>query len=314
MLTHLVTNQAITNTDLPSFVQPWQESLELRVQAQELKQDTAITYKRGVVKFLDWLASKRPSADVIRSWKADLLNNKIKPSSVNIWIAGLRSFFGWLAEMGEIPFDPTQAIKGASRKGAGKRHIRESLTDREVVHLLEQPNRGTREGARDYAMLCTMLYTAARGIELHRADIDDLKTMDGALVLQVQGKGHYEKDDFLVLSPEAENAMRGWLVLRGKEEGALFISSSNCTKGDRLSRRALRGIVKKYFDAAGIQGNKTTHSLRHTAITSAIRHNAPIQKVKGMSRHASIDTLMIYYHEVDRLNDPAEKYISYTSE
>lgn len=314
MLTHLATNQTLTQSDLICFVQPWLDALELRVQAQELKPDTAITYKRGVMKFLEWLAGKRPSADVIRAWKADLLNNKIKPSSVNIWIAGLRSFFGWLAEIGEIPFDPTQAIKGTSRKGAAKRHVRESLTDREVIRLLEQPNRETREGVRDYAMLCIMLYTAARGIELHRADIEDLKTMDGALVLQVQGKGHYEKDDFLVLSHEAEGAMRAWLVLRGKESGSLFTSCSNYSKGRRLSRRAMRGIVKGYFDAAGIQGNKTTHSLRHTAITSAIRHNAPIQKVKGMSRHASIDTLMIYYHEADRLNDPAEKYINYSTE
>ncbi len=226
----------------------------------------------------------------------------------------MRSFFGWLAEMEEIPFDPTQAIKGASRKGSAKRHVRESLTDREVIRLLEQPNRETQEGVRDYAMLCLMLYTAARGIELHRADVEDLQTMDGALVLNVQGKGHYEKDDFLVLSHEAESAMRDWLVLRGKEGGALFTSSSNFSKGERLSRRAMRGIVKGYFDAAGLHGNKTTHSLRHTAITSAIRHNAPIQKVKGMSRHASLDTLMIYYHEADRLSDPAEKYISYASE
>ena len=314
MLTLAETNQAITRADLVSFIDPWQAAIELRVQAQEIKRDTAITYKRGVVKFLAWLASKRPSADVIRAWKADLLNNKIKPSSVNVWVAGLRSFFGWLAEMGEIPFDPTQAIKGASRKGKTKRHVRESLTDREVIRLLEQPNKETREGVRDYAMLSVMLYTAARGIELHRADIEDLKTMDGALVLQVQGKGHYEKDDFLVLSHEAESAMRDWLVLRGKESGALFTSSSNYSRGGRLSRRAMRGIVRAYFDAAGLHGNKTTHSLRHTAITSAIRHNAPIQKVKGMSRHASLDTLMIYYHEVDRLTDPAEKYISYARE
>jgi site-specific recombinase XerD len=314
MLTHLVTNQAITNTDLSSFVQPWQEALELRVQAQELKQDTAITYKRGVIKFLQWLAGKHPSADVIRVWKADLLSNKIKPSSVNVWIAGLRSFFAWLFEMEEIPFDPTQAIKGASRKGTKSRHVRESLTDREVIHLLEQPNRATREGVRDYSLLCVMLYTAARGIELHRADVEDLATNNGALVLNVQGKGHYEKDDFLVLSQEAESAIRDWLVMRGKEGGALFTSCSNFSKGERLSRRAMRGIVKGYLDAAGIQGNKTTHSLRHTAITSAIRHNATLQKVKGMSRHASLDTLMIYYHEVDRLTDPAEKYISYASE
>jgi site-specific recombinase XerD len=295
-------------------VNDWQDDLNLRVDAQELKPDTAATYYRGAMKFLEWLASEQPSADTVRRWKADLLKDKKKAGSVNIWLAGLRSFFGWLAEQGQIPFDPTQAIKGAKRKGANRSHVRELLTDREVIRLLAQPDRKTREGARDYAMLSIMVYTAARGIELHRADIGDLKTMDGALVLQVQGKGRDEKGEILVLSLEAENAVRDWLAIRGQEEGALFTSCSNKSRGERLSRRALRGIVKGYMIAAGIRGNKTTHSLRHTAITNAIRHGVPIQKVKGMSRHASLDTLMIYYHEVDRLSDPAERHISYASD
>ncbi|MCC6568939.1 MAG: tyrosine-type recombinase/integrase [Anaerolineales bacterium] len=297
--------------DLESFVTTWKDSLSLRVQAGEVKQDTAASYARGLSKFLAWHGSRETSPDAIREWKADLLRQSHKPASVNAWLAGLRSFFGWLAERGAIQFDPAQAIPGAKRKGTRAKHSRECLTDREVIRLLSMPDRYTIEGKRDYAMIAVMLYTAARGIELHRADIEDLKTVDGSLVLYVQGKGHDEKDDFLVLSLEAESAMREWLAVRGKESGALFTSCSNRTNGKRLSRRAIRGIVKGYFDAAGIHGNKTTHSLRHTAITNAIRHNAPLQKVKGMSRHANIDTLLIYYHEVDRLSDPAERYICY---
>lgn len=300
--------------NLRALVSDWQDNLNLRVAAQELKQDTAITYQRGVLKFVEWLGNTSPVPDVIRQWKADLLKDKKRSASVNVWLAGLRSFFGWLAEEGQIPFDPTQAIKGAKRKGANKAHVRELLTDREVIRLLAQPDRETREGVRDYAMLSIMVYTAARGIEIHRSDLEDLKTMDGALVLMVQGKGRDEKGETLVLSQDAENAVRDWLALRGKEEGALFTSCSNKSRGERLSRRALREIVKNYMNAAGIHGNKTTHSLRHTAITNAIRHGVPIQKVKGMSRHASLDTLMIYYHEVDRLTDPAERHISYSSE
>ncbi len=42
-------------------------------------------------------------------------------------------------------------------------------------------------------MLCLMAYTAARQIELHRADLADLRTISGHLVLAVQGKGRGEK-------------------------------------------------------------------------------------------------------------------------
>lgn len=157
-----------------------------------------------------------------------------------------------------------------------------------------------------------MLHTAARTIEAHRADVNGLTTEGGKLVLMVQGKGHTEKADMLVLIGPAENPMRDWLAVRGKKPGALFTSLSNKSRGERLSRSALREIIKAYFAAAGIQGaNKTTHSLRHTAISAAIRHGAPAEKVRGMSRHASLDTLMIYYHETDRIDDPAERYISY---
>jgi len=314
MLANYGPKQIITAPNFRALVNDWEDNLNLRVDAQEIKADTAITYKRGVTKFIDWLGTTPPVPDTIRKWKADLLKDKKRTASVNVWLAGLRSFFGWLAEEGQIPFDPTQAIKGAKRKGANSSHVRELLTDREMVRLLEQPNRETREGVRDFAILSIMAYTAARGIEIHRADLEDLRTMDGALVLKVQGKGRDEKGETLVLSHEAENAVRDWLVLRGQEAGALFTSGSNKSRGERLSRRSLREIVKDYMIAAGIHGNKTTHSLRHTAITNAIRHGVPIQKVKGMSRHASLDTLMIYYHEVDRLSDPAERYINYASE
>ena len=296
-----------------ALVNDWEDNLNLRVDALEMKQDTAITYKRGVLKFIEWLGDSPPVPDTIRKWKAELLKDKTI-ASVNIWLAGLRCFFGWLAEEKQIPFDPTQAIKGAKRKGANQSHVRELLTDREVIRLLAQPNTQTREGVRDYAILSIMVYTAARGIEIHRADLADLRTVDGALVLKVQGKGRDEKGEMLILPFEAENGVRNWLVMRGREDGPLFTSCSNKSKGERLSRRALRDIVKGYMNAAGIHGNKTTHSLRHTAITNAIRHGAPIQKVKGMSRHASLDTLMIYYHEVDRLTDPAERHISYSGE
>jgi integrase/recombinase XerC len=308
--------QAITPTlsarRLLDLFADWLNDLQQRVDAQEISQDTAVGYKRGASKFITWLGTQQPDPDSIRTWKASMLLTGTRPAAVNAWLAGVRSFFTWLADIGHIPFNPTQAIKGATRKGTKSRHVRQALTDNEARRLLAQPDRSTKQGKRDYAILATMLYTAARGIETHRADLSDLDTQGGKLVLMVQGKGHTEKDEILVLIGHAETAVRDWLAVRGTIPGALFTSLSNKSQGERLSRSALREIVKKYFAAAGVHGkNKTTHSLRHTAITNAIRHDVPMPKVQGMSRHASLDTLMIYYHETDRIDDPAENYIDY---
>lgn len=298
--------------NLADAVNEWQEHLALLVSAGSISQDTANSYRRGMDKFTGWLEGRTPDGDVILEWMADLKAQGRKPGAVNAWLGGVRSFFGWATTKAEIPFNPAQGIRGAERKGTTKRHKRESLTDEEVRRLLAQPDLATPDGIRDYALLAVQLYTAARGIELHRADVADLKTQGGLLVLFVQGKGHEEKDEPVILLNNAETAVREWLSVRGSQPGALFTSLSDRSRGERLSRRALREIVTGYFKAAGIVGNKTTHSLRHTAITKALQNGVSITRVsKQLARHASIDTTMIYVHEADRLNDPVEEHISY---
>jgi integrase/recombinase XerC/integrase/recombinase XerD len=139
----------------------------------------------------------------------------------------------------------------------------------------------------------------------HARDVIEVQDLTAdllrAYLLELEETGH---------NPGGRHAK--YRAVRGNIAGPLFTSLSNKSQGERLSRRALREIVKGHFQAAGVHGdNRTTHSLRHTAITAAIRNHVPAEKVRGMSRHASLDTLMIYYHETDRIDDPAEKYISY---
>jgi hypothetical protein len=64
-----------------------------------------------------------------------------RPASVNAWLAGVRSFFAWLAEVGQISFNPAEQIKGASRKGTKRRPTRQALTDNEARRLLAQPDK-----------------------------------------------------------------------------------------------------------------------------------------------------------------------------
>jgi site-specific recombinase XerD len=293
-------------------IREWLANLDLRVSAGEISQDTSNTYRRGVSKFLAWLDGREPNGDAILEWMAYLRSLTNKPAAINAWLGGVRSFFGWATTKAHIPFNPTQGIRGAKRSGTKKRHIREALTDAEVIRLLKQPDRNTVEGKRDYALLVIQLFTASRGIELHRADVADLQTQSGRLILMVQGKGQTEKDEPLILVSEAAEAVRDWLSVHPSPSGALFVSLSDRSNGERLSRSATREIIKRYFKLAGVVGNKTSHSLRHTAITNAIRHDVPITRVsKQLARHSSIDTTMIYVHETDRMNDPVEEHIFY---
>jgi site-specific recombinase XerD len=254
------------------------------------------------------------NGDLIRRWIADLKKSGHNSNAVNIRLAGVRSFFDWALGNRYIVINPTAGVRSAKRNGTARAHLRDVLTNSEVRRILAQPDQNTAIGKRDYAILALKAYSAARDIEIHRANLDDLRTQDGALVLYICGKGHDTADEFIVIKGEAEPAMYDWVAERGDKPGPLFTSLSNRAWDERLSLRSIRRLVKGYYKAAGVQGNrKTSHSLRHTAITNAIKHGAPIQKVKSMARHTNIETTMVYYHEVDRIDDPAEGYIDYSN-
>lgn len=312
----------ITPATLPSLgaivqlITDWHAALDRRVAAGELANTTRAAYTIGAAKFITWATEAKitqPTSDTIRDWIGALRAAGHKPGSINTWLSGLRAFYTWAIDERRMVIDPTAGVKGDKRKGTKQKHKRAALTDREVLRVLSKPNTSTPIGLRDKAILSLMAYTAARSIEVHRADYDDLKSESGQLVLYVQGKGRDEKDELIVIdNPDAAGAVHDWLSARGDQPGPLFVSLSDRSHGDRLSLRAIRDLIKGYYKAAGVLGkSKTTHSLRHAAISNAIRHGAPVQKVKAMARHASIDTTMIYYHEIDRLSDPAERYISY---
>lgn len=300
-----------------ALLSDWLASLDLRVRAGELSETTRKTYVWGARRFLSHAPNPDALAsDMVLQWIAKERGEGHNPASINTWLAGARAFFEWACSTQRIPFNPTQGIRGAKRTGTTRQHSRDELTDTEVKRVLAAPNVSTLEGVRDRALIALMAYTAARSIELHRADLEHLQTEGGKLVLRVQGKGRIAADELLVIShPDAETALRDWLALRGDSPGALFVSLSNASRGERLSLRAIRGMVKHYYGMAGVRGErKTTHSLRHAAITNAIRHGAPVQKVRAMARHASIETTMIYYHELDRIENPAESFISYDAD
>lgn len=309
--------EIIPGTDIAGLVSDWLAHLEMLERSGELSNNTRIAYARGWDKFSSWLYSQdvdQVSGDVIRRWIAELKSEGRASNTVNLWLAGVRAFFAWAVGNRRLAVNPTEGVKGSKRKGIGKHHLREALTNAEVRRVLSLPDTTTTQGKRDLAMLMLKAYTAARDVELYRADYSDLRTENDRLVLYVQGKGRESSDEFIVLAhPVVEDAIYDWLAARGNEPGPLFISLSNRGRG-RLSLRSIRGMVKDYYKLAGVHGErKTSHSLRHSAITNAIRHGAPPQKVQSMARHGSMDTTLGYYHEVDRIDNPAEAFIDYSN-
>jgi len=63
--------------------------------------------------------------------------------------------------------------------------------------------------------------------------------------------------------------------------------------------------------AHSISSRLTAHRLRHTAITLALRGAASLQQAQAMARHTDPKTTMVYVHNMERVQDGAEKYIDF---
>lgn len=278
---------------------------------------TRTTYQQGARMFFRWLDDNPQPVDAgtVKVWR-DEIRQQYATGTVNVWLSSIRSFFGWLAEERLIPFNPALGIKGSKRRGTAKAHKRDELTSSEIRQVLALIDTSQPTGARDYAIVTLMAYCGLRTVEVHRADLGDIQTRNGRAVLWVQGKGAVEKDDFVVLPTPAEKALNRWKAehpLARKQKGQprpLFCSFSDRSFGKRLSTSYIRRMVKKWYYTAGITSErKTTHSLRHSAISSAIRNGGDLLQVQAMARHSDPKTTMVYYHEIGRTDNPAEDLI-----
>jgi integrase/recombinase XerC/integrase/recombinase XerD len=180
-------------------------------------------------------------------------------------------------------------------------------------HLSEQ------DRLRDVALFHVVARTGLRTIEASRARVGDVRRQVGKdgrrhTVLYIQGKGRDAGDEYVVLEAEAERPLRAYLKARGPvtEDAPLFASSSPRNMGESLTTRSISRILKRAIKGAGLDDRRlTAHSLRHSAITLAIQGGASLEQAQAMARHASPMTTMIYFHNVQRLEQAAERYIQF---
>lgn len=311
-------NQAVALTiDIDSIIAEW---LDYEAKMNDAFPNTITAYQRGIVTFREWLGSKGLNevlpVDVVDYKKK--LSGRYSAQTVNLRLTAIRSFYRFAINRGYALLNPASEVKGIKRSKA-KQHKRDALTNLEVSNVLAQPDPISVNGLRDQAILILLSHCALRSVEIHRADIEDLRTRGDRLTLDVQGKGRSEKDEYVVIPISQEPVIRDWLKVRLKLDNSpnspLFPSLSNRTKGQRMALRSIRAMVKQRYQDAGVVGDKkSTHSLRHSAVTNAIRAGATPLQVQAMARHQSFDTTLNYYHEVGRLDNPAEDLISYGEE
>lgn len=301
---------AAADAQQAAAVASWLESLDLT-------ECTKKQYRSSVKHFLRYMQAHAISskADIVE-FKASLQSAGLKPSTINLAIIAAKSFFTFICE--SMPTNAQAAkiaglvCKMKSVKRNASAHKREALTAEEAKKLIaavdcSKSSQVKEKELRDSAIVNLLLRCGLRTIELSRANIEDIKSMNGQAVLYIQGKGRSEKDAFVILPAAAMAALNKYLEARGASEGPLFIACSNRNRGQRLDPESIQAAAKNALRAIGIDSPAyTAHSLRHTAITLALLGGADLMQAQAMARHANINTTLIYAHNLQRISNAAE--------
>ena len=277
----------------------------------DASQKTVETYTRAIRQFAKYTAEngiRRPVREDVLAYR-EWLKEDHKPTTVQNYITAVRLFFQWTEQEKLYP-NIADHVKGAK---LDRNHKKDYLTSRQVKKVLETAKEDSIQGLRDYAILAVMFTGGLRTIEVSRANIEDLRTAGDDVALYLQGKGHEERTDYIKLMPEVEDALRAYLTARGATDPKepLFTSTSNNSKGKRISTRTVSGIVKEALKRAGYNSEKlTAHSTRHTAVTLALMGGQKLEEVQQFARHKNLATTLIYAHNLDRAKNQCEATIA----
>lgn len=306
--------QTITPKAAPAAVvlrnAPTTEVVGYYVAQEDVKESSKKLYARTLRLFFEWVANEGKQvaqltkADIVE-YKNALFENGLSSLSVASYLTSLRKFYEW-AESEKLYPNIVKGVKTPRRTQAFKK---QHLTEEKSAELLTHFE---ALSLRDYAIVNLILRTGLRTIEVVRADVGDITFKANRRILKVHGKGHDEKDDFVVLTDKAYQPIADYLKTRKKAKASepLFTSDSNRNTGERLTTRTISGLCKNGLKAVGLDGREfTAHSLRHTTAVMILKNGGELTEAQAVLRHTSPATTQIYTESIKeelRLKDAPE--------
>lgn len=283
-----------------SGISDWRQVVGMFIASQDVKDSSRSLYTRTLSQFFLWIEKTGKvlnslTREDILEYKDHLLSSGLSALTISSYLVVVRKFYEWTESLLIYP-NIAKGIKTPRRKQAFKK---QHLSENKIGDLLEYYK---EKSLRDFAIVNLLLRTGLRTIEVIRADVGDITFKGDKRVLLVWGKGHTEKDSFVVLTDKTYLPIREYLDSRkGVKSGdPLFVSNSRRNGGERLTTRTISGICKEGLREVGLDGKEfTAHSLRHTTAVEILKNGGEITDVQRVLRHTSPVTSQIYTESIE---------------
>jgi integrase/recombinase XerD len=274
-----------------------------------LSLNTIEAYRRDLTKFHSYLdrigvAPIGPlTSETLTGFLRSLQEAQLSRASSLRCLSAIRGWLQFLMRERIIDENPTIGLVPISR---GVR-LPKTLSQQDVIALLDLGAVPTPEDLRDRAMLELLYATGLRVSELVMAEVALVNFDVG--YLRVTGKGAKQR---IVPMGERARQLLGQYVsearprlLKKRASRYMFVSR----RGGPLTRQAFWKLLRQRALRAGIRQIISPHMLRHSFATHLLEGGADLRSVQVMLGHADIATTQIYTHiERGRLKRVHDKY------
>jgi len=240
-------------------------------------------------------------SSMIRTWVAQMMEEKLAPSSIQRKLSSIHSCYRFLVKNGLLTSNPARNIHKPKKPSRLPVFIEEN----KMMGLYEAPETGDPLIFRN-RLIVTLLYETgirrAELIHLHIADVD--KSLKQIKVLGKRSKMRYVPISDMMLT-----MIDRWIQLRssldrGLAGDLLFLGD----RGKKIGDSAVYKAVKTYLSGITTMKKRSPHIMRHSFATHMLNHGADLNVIKEILGHSSLAATQIYTHNsIEKLRAIHEK-------
>ncbi|WP_373230398.1 tyrosine-type recombinase/integrase [Cohnella sp.] len=304
----------IAEVGLPSYTLEEAVVFVMRIKrAKNLKEKTISGYIKDMRYFTEWMTDQYPAdfpvndvtADILRDYILWCANEKeyygghpykseynkdrrgLAPSSVNVRIRVLRTFFAVLYEEDVIDRNPAKNVS-LMRQDVD---TVEPLTEDELHRYLKAPDQRQWAQWRDYIAMIVILDTGMRLNEICTLEKHEIDFRNKCITLPAV-KNKNRKSRVLPLSTETARLIKQLITESERTFESTYVFTTNY--GDPLIDKTLQKAFDKYADKAKLGRNVSPHVLRHNFATMAAENGMSVFHLQKLMGHAEIGTTRKY--------------------
>jgi integrase/recombinase XerD len=228
---------------------------------------------------------------LLKSYLLKLREKRYSVATTARKVASAKSFFKFMVDSGRMKENPAQKLPSPQVR----RRALKFLSPSEYQRLLaEAAKLSTPEAKRDAVMLELLYATGLRISELVSLNVENIDLERNCVRIDSKRQVPFEHRLSLILG----NFLRSDRLdlLYDESEQALFLNR----RGKRLTRQGFWQIIKGYASRAGLGGEVTPQTLRHSFARRKLQNGVELGQLQRLLGHVYISSTRIYKQPAPR--------------